>query len=110
MVDVVLSKYDGFNIYAPPTRTPNMVYIEYTDTDDDEPVWEYCPVVKILDYYEDYDDGVGYNEDVDKVILEADGVTGEIIGEDYIIYIEADNSDGSTHLDKKPQLNIVSIC
>lgn len=110
MINVIMSENDLFNLYVPATRRPDVAYVEFL-LSDRETDWKLCPIVKLIDTA-DYGDVYGnmyYDEAQEKMINNAKGITGEIISDDYIIYIEADVDNG-TALKEPPELNIVGYC
>lgn len=107
MLDVIMSEYQDYNIYSPITTEPAMVYIETTD-ENNEGEWDACPVVNIVNRA-NYDEPDDYEKAVDELINKAHGITGEIINDDYSIYIEADH-EHSVRLPEEPQISIVRYC
>ena len=109
MLDVIMSEYEDFKVYAPITEEPDMVYLEFPkEPYCDEYTWECCPVRNIINRA-DYDEPDDYHAAVDKLINEADGITCEFISNNYSIYIEVDN-ENAMYMTKEPQLRVVRYC
>lgn len=109
MLNVIMSKYDdSFNLYVPAIRNPDIAYIKFFMSDN-ETEWKLCPIIKLIDSA-DYDNiKTYYDSAIKEIVNNAHGITGEIIADDYIIYIDVD-IDNAIELERPPELNIVGYC